>query len=57
VSAETDANVDLVRVGREAFNANDLDACVELLAPDVIQHLAELPEPRVGRDTCAREPS
>jgi steroid delta-isomerase-like uncharacterized protein len=51
VSAGTKANIELVRDAREEFNANDLDACVERLAPDVIQHLAELPEPRVGRDT------
>ena len=50
MSAETEANVKLVRIAREEFNANDLDACVSRLAPDVIQHLAELPEARVGRD-------
>ncbi len=51
VSTEAEANIELVRVAREEFNANDLDACVERLTPDVIQHLAELPAPRVGRDT------
>jgi steroid delta-isomerase-like uncharacterized protein len=45
------ANVDLVRAGFEAFNANDLDACVEHLAPDLIINLTELPEPLRGRDT------
>lgn len=44
-------NVELVRAGCEAFNANDLDACVERLAPDFIINLAELPEPLRGRDT------
>lgn len=29
MSAETKANVELVRVARHAFNENDLDACVE----------------------------
>jgi steroid delta-isomerase-like uncharacterized protein len=51
VPGGTEANIEVIRVAREAFNANDLDACVDRLAPDVIQHLAELPEPRVGRDT------
>ncbi len=51
MSAQTEANVQLVRVARDEFNANDLDACVERLSPGIVQHLAELPEPRVGRNT------
>lgn len=46
----TEANIELVRTAREAFNAGDLDACLELVTPDLIQHLAELPEPRRGRE-------
>lgn len=46
-----DANVELVRAGFVAFNANDLDACVELAAPGLIINLAELPEPLRGRAT------
>lgn len=46
----TEANIELVRTAREAFNAGDLDACLELVTPDLIQHLAELPEPRHGRE-------
>jgi steroid delta-isomerase-like uncharacterized protein len=45
-----DANVELVRAGFEALNAGDLDACVELISPDLIINLAELPEPLHGRD-------
>ncbi|TML59601.1 MAG: ester cyclase [Actinobacteria bacterium] len=42
------------RTGRtsfEAFNANDIDSCLAVLAPDFVMHLAELPEPLRGRDT------
>jgi steroid delta-isomerase-like uncharacterized protein len=46
-----DANVELVRAGFLAFNADDLDACVELAAPGLIINLAELPEPLRGRAT------
>src|SRR5689334_4107696 len=46
-----DANVELVRAGFVAFNANDLDACGELAAPGLIINLAELPEPLRGRAT------
>jgi steroid delta-isomerase-like uncharacterized protein len=46
-----EANVQLVRAGVEVLNSGDLDACVDLAAPDLIIHLAELPEPLHGRDT------
>jgi steroid delta-isomerase-like uncharacterized protein len=49
-SETTEANIELVRTAREAFNAGDLDACLELVTPNLIQHLAELPEPRRGRE-------
>ena len=45
-----DANVELVRSGFEAFNANDVEACVALASPDLIMNLAELPEPIRGRE-------
>ncbi len=44
-------NVELVRAGFEALNSGELDACVDLIDPDLIIHLAELPEPLHGRDT------
>jgi steroid delta-isomerase-like uncharacterized protein len=43
-------NIELVRAGFEALNAGDLDACIELVKPDLIINLAELPEPLHGRD-------
>src|SRR5256885_16819272 len=46
-----DSNVELVRTSFEAFNANDIDSCLAVLAPDFVMHLAELPEPLRGRDT------
>lgn len=46
-----EAHVELVRAGFDAFNANDLDACLALAAPDLIINLAELPEPLHGHDT------
>jgi len=43
------ANAELVRAGFQAFNAGDADRCMALAAPDLIMNLAELPEPRHGR--------
>jgi len=43
-----EANVALVRAGFETLNTGDFDACVALLAPDFITHLAERPEPLFG---------
>jgi steroid delta-isomerase-like uncharacterized protein len=43
-------NAELVRAGFQAFNSGDADQCLALAAPDLITHLAELPEPRHGRD-------
>jgi steroid delta-isomerase-like uncharacterized protein len=45
------SNLELVRAAFDAFNAGDLDACVEYAAPDLIIHLAELSNPLHGRDT------
>lgn len=46
----SESNIELVRAGFEALNAGDLDACIELVKPDLIINLAELPEPLHGRD-------
>jgi steroid delta-isomerase-like uncharacterized protein len=46
-----ETSIALVRAGFEALNAGDLDACIELVSPDLIINLAELPEPLHGRDT------
>ena len=43
-------NADMVRAGFQAFNSGDADQCLALAAPDLITNLAELPEPRHGRD-------
>ena len=43
-------NAELVRAGFQAFNSGDADQCLALAAPDLIMNLAELPEPRHGRD-------
>jgi steroid delta-isomerase-like uncharacterized protein len=44
------ANAELVRAGFRAFNAGDADECLAFAAPDLVINLAELPEPRHGRD-------
>lgn len=46
----SESNIELLRAGFEALNAGDLDACIELVKPDLIINLAELPEPLHGRD-------
>ena len=43
-------NAELVRAGFQAFNSGDAGQCLALTAPDLITNLAELPEPRHGRD-------
>jgi steroid delta-isomerase-like uncharacterized protein len=43
-------NADLVRAGFQAFNSGDAGQCLARIAPDFIINLAELPEPRHGRD-------
>jgi steroid delta-isomerase-like uncharacterized protein len=45
-----EANAELVRTTVDLFNANDLDGCVERMAPDFVMHLAEVPTPLPGRD-------
>ena len=46
----SESSIELLRAGFEALNAGDLDACIELVKPDLIINLAELPEPLHGRD-------
>jgi steroid delta-isomerase-like uncharacterized protein len=48
--ASAAAHVELVRAGFRAFNAGDADECLARVAPDLVINLAELPEPRHGRD-------
>ncbi len=43
-------NAELVRAGFQAFNSGDAGQSLALAAPDLITNLAELPEPRHGRD-------
>jgi steroid delta-isomerase-like uncharacterized protein len=43
-----ESNAELVRTTLDLLNANDLDACVERMAPDFVRHLAEHPEPLPG---------
>ena len=43
-------NAELVRAGFQAFNSGDAGQCLARIAPDFIINLAELPEPRHGRD-------
>jgi steroid delta-isomerase-like uncharacterized protein len=50
LSTSPATNAELVRAGFEAFNAGDADGCLAFAAPDLIINLAELPEPRHGRD-------
>jgi steroid delta-isomerase-like uncharacterized protein len=50
LSTSPATNAELVRAGFEAFNAGDADECLAFAAPDLIINLAELPEPRHGRD-------
>jgi steroid delta-isomerase-like uncharacterized protein len=45
-----EANVELVRTTVDLFNANDLDGCVERMAPDFVMHLAEVANALPGRE-------
>ena len=46
-----EANAALVRDSFEAFNAGDTERLLAVVAPDLVMHLAELPEPIHGRET------
>jgi steroid delta-isomerase-like uncharacterized protein len=50
MTAESD-NVALVLESFEAFNAGDTERLLAVVAPDLVMHLAELPEPIRGRET------
>lgn len=43
-------NIELVRAACDAFNANDIDACLARIAPSLLMHMAGLPQPLQGRD-------
>ena len=45
------ANAALVRESFEAFNASDTERLLAVVAPDLVMHLAEAPEPIRGRET------
>jgi len=54
----TQANVEVVEAMRDAWNAGDMDAFRELLAPDVIVRVPEgwpEPGPFVGREAVMRQ--
>jgi steroid delta-isomerase-like uncharacterized protein len=46
-----DGNEAVVRESFEAFNAGDTGRLLAVVAPDLVMHLAELPEPMRGRET------
>jgi steroid delta-isomerase-like uncharacterized protein len=48
---EAQANAAFVRESYEALNAGDLDKLQTIAAPEIVMHLAELPEPLHGRET------
>ena len=48
-SAET--NAALVLESFEAFNAGDTERLLAVVAPDLVMHFADLPEPLQGRET------
>jgi steroid delta-isomerase-like uncharacterized protein len=50
-SARADANAALVLESFEAFNAGDTKRLLAVVAPDLVMHFAEAPEPLHGRET------
>jgi len=50
-SESAQANAALVLESFEAFNDGDTDRLLAVAAPDLVMHLAELPEPIHGRET------
>jgi steroid delta-isomerase-like uncharacterized protein len=50
-SESAQANAALVRESFEAFNAGDTKRLLAVVAPDLVMHLAEAPEPIRGRET------
>jgi steroid delta-isomerase-like uncharacterized protein len=51
MSASLQENAALVRQSFDAFNAGDTARLSAVVAPDLVMHLAELPEPIRGRET------
>jgi steroid delta-isomerase-like uncharacterized protein len=45
------ANTALVRESVEAFNTGDTNKLLAIVAPDIVIHYAEMPQPLQGRDT------
>lgn len=50
-AGSVEANTTLVHESVEAFNAGDTDKLLTIVAPDIVIHYAEMPEPLHGRDT------
>ena len=50
-SGAAGANAALVLESIEAFNAGDTDRLLAVVAPDIVIHYAEMPEPLHGRET------
>jgi steroid delta-isomerase-like uncharacterized protein len=51
MSGSPQENAALVRQSFDAFNAGDTARLLSVVAPDLVMHLAELPEPIRGRET------
>ena len=50
-AGSAEANTALVHESVEAFNAGDTDTLLRIVAPDIVIHYAEMPEPLHGRAT------
>jgi steroid delta-isomerase-like uncharacterized protein len=50
-AGSAEANTALVHESVEAFNAGDTGKLLTIVAPDIVIHYAEMPEPLHGRDT------
>lgn len=51
MTSEAQANAALVCESIEALNAGDTERLLAVVAPDILIHYAELPEPLQGRET------
>jgi steroid delta-isomerase-like uncharacterized protein len=49
-TATPEANAALVRESFEAFNSGETDRLLAVVAPELVMHFAELPEPVHGRE-------
>jgi steroid delta-isomerase-like uncharacterized protein len=50
-SGSAQTNAALVRESVEALNAGDIERLLAVVAPDIVIHYAEIPEPLQGRET------